>query len=228
MRRLSADKSHYGWSLVSDGLSSSSFDTHPHRRCVRRRRRRQSITHSFWATVCKTVRPMLSDRCLSCLSVYDVGVLWPNGWLDQYATWYGGRPRPRPHCVRRGPSSPHVREHSSPTHFLPVSIVAKRSPISATAELLFLFSSRAGFQPEGTTSLSPRFLPLIPSVFPYPFSFLCLSSPSLSTYLINAVVCSEGSLLSPSGRLVLFPATFVRPLFCLSVYQSCYSALTLF
>jgi len=23
----------------------------------------------FWATVCKTVRPMLSDRCLSCLSV---------------------------------------------------------------------------------------------------------------------------------------------------------------
>jgi len=21
---------------------------------------------SFWATVCKTVRPMLSDRCLSC------------------------------------------------------------------------------------------------------------------------------------------------------------------
>jgi len=22
----------------------------------------------FWATVCKTVRPMLSDRCLSCLS----------------------------------------------------------------------------------------------------------------------------------------------------------------
>jgi len=22
--------------------------------------------HSFWATVCKTVRPMLSDRCLSC------------------------------------------------------------------------------------------------------------------------------------------------------------------
>jgi len=24
---------------------------------------------AFWATVCKTVRPMLSDRCLSCLSV---------------------------------------------------------------------------------------------------------------------------------------------------------------
>ena len=23
----------------------------------------------FWATVCKTVRPILSDRCMSCLSV---------------------------------------------------------------------------------------------------------------------------------------------------------------
>jgi len=29
----------------------------------------------FWATVRKTVRPMLSDRCLSCLSVCNVGVL---------------------------------------------------------------------------------------------------------------------------------------------------------
>ena len=26
----------------------------------------------FWATVCKTVRPMLSDRCLVCLSVMFV------------------------------------------------------------------------------------------------------------------------------------------------------------
>jgi len=41
-----------------------------------------------------TVRPMLSDRCLSvCLSVLsvcNVGILWPNGWMDQDATWYGG------------------------------------------------------------------------------------------------------------------------------------------
>jgi len=52
------------------------------------------ILHVFWATVCKTVHPMLSDRCLSCLSVYDVGVLWPNGWTDQDETWHAGRPRP--------------------------------------------------------------------------------------------------------------------------------------
>ena len=103
--------------------------------------------NSFWTTVCKTVRPMLTDCCLSCpvLSVtliycgqtvewikmplgMEVGLgpghnvldgdpapfrkgdislptfgpclLWPNGWIDQDATWYGGRPRPRRHCVR--------------------------------------------------------------------------------------------------------------------------------
>jgi len=32
-------------------------------------------------------------------------VLWPNGWMDQDATWYGGRARPRRHCIRWGPSS---------------------------------------------------------------------------------------------------------------------------
>jgi len=43
--------------------------------------------------------------CLSC-PVCDVGVLWPNGWMDQDETWWrGGRPRSRPYCVRWGPSS---------------------------------------------------------------------------------------------------------------------------
>jgi len=53
----------------------------------------------FWSTVFKTVRPILSDRCLSVLSVCDVGVLWANGWTDQDETWHASRPRPRPHCV---------------------------------------------------------------------------------------------------------------------------------
>ena len=61
------------------------------------------VNVNFWAFVCKTVRPMLSDRCLSvlsCLSVCDVGVLWPNGLMDQDEAWHAGRPRPWPHCVR--------------------------------------------------------------------------------------------------------------------------------
>ena len=41
---------------------------------------------------------------LSC-PVCDVGGLWPNGWMHQDETWHGGRPRPRPHCVRWGPGS---------------------------------------------------------------------------------------------------------------------------
>jgi len=61
----------------------------------------------FWAAVCKTVRPMLSDHCLSCLSVTLVYCgHWPNGLTDQDETWHAGRPWPWPHCVRWGPSSP--------------------------------------------------------------------------------------------------------------------------
>jgi len=40
--------------------------------------------------------------CVCYLSVCDVGVLWLNGWMDQDATWYRDRPRPRWHCVRWG------------------------------------------------------------------------------------------------------------------------------
>jgi len=39
-------------------------------------------------------------------------LLWPNGWMDQDATWYGGRPWPRPHCVGWGPSSFPKKGHS--------------------------------------------------------------------------------------------------------------------
>jgi len=71
---------------------------------------------SFWATVCKTVRPVLSDRCPVCLSspVCDVGVLWPNGLTHQDETWRAGRPRPWPDCVRWGPSYPPPKGHSPP------------------------------------------------------------------------------------------------------------------
>ena len=32
-------------------------------------------------------------------SVFCAYLLWPNGWMDQDATWQGSRPRPRPHTV---------------------------------------------------------------------------------------------------------------------------------
>jgi len=105
--------------------------------------------------------------------------LWPSGWMDQYTTWYGGKPRPRRHCVRWGRSAPlkghspqflvHVycgqmagwmtiplgtevdlgpghidgvpalreRAQQPPSLFGPY-LLWPRSPISATAELLYV------------------------------------------------------------------------------------------
>ena len=70
---------------------------------------RITLVH-FWATVCKTVRPMLSDRCPVCLSVCNVGelgVLRPNGWMDQDETWHARHSSPPP----KGGRSPQFQAH---------------------------------------------------------------------------------------------------------------------
>jgi len=36
--------------------------------------------------------------------IFGPCLLWPNGCMYQDTTWYGGRPQPRRHCVRWGPS----------------------------------------------------------------------------------------------------------------------------
>jgi len=77
------------------------------------------ITRRFWATVCKTVRPMLSERCPVCLSICLFVTLvycgqTVDGWMDQDETCHAGRPRPWPHCVRWGSSSPFSKGHSLP------------------------------------------------------------------------------------------------------------------
>jgi len=61
------------------------------------------------------------------VSVCNVGVLWPNGSMDQDETWHARRPRPWPHYVRWGPSSPPPKGNSPP-NFRPISasIVTKR------------------------------------------------------------------------------------------------------
>jgi len=126
----------------------------------------------FWATVSKTIRPMISNHCLACpvqsvtlvycgqtvellkmklgmqvaqprphcfrwglssppqkgahLSILAPCSLWPNGWMDQDATWYGGRPRPRRICVRWGPSSPPPQKEGTVPNYRPMSIVAEQ------------------------------------------------------------------------------------------------------
>ena len=70
--------------------------------------------------------------------IFGPCLLWPNGWMDQDATCYGGRPRPRRHCVRWG-FSPPTRKSGTAPHFWPMSILGKRSLISATDEHLLPF-----------------------------------------------------------------------------------------
>ena len=65
---------------------------------------------------------------------------WPMSivvrWLDEDAALYRSRPRPRPLCSRRDPSS-RERGTAAPS-FWPMSLWP-RSPISTTAELVFFF-----------------------------------------------------------------------------------------
>ena len=51
-------------------------------------------------------------------------LLWPNSWMDQDATWYGGKPRPRQRCVRWGRNPPPSKRGTVP-QFRSMSIVAK-------------------------------------------------------------------------------------------------------
>jgi len=57
--------------------------------------------------------------------VFGPCVLWPSDWMDQDATWYLGKPRPRRRCVRWGRSSPSPKRGTAPS-FRFMSIVAKR------------------------------------------------------------------------------------------------------
>jgi len=52
--------------------------------------------------------------------IFGPYLLWPNGWMDHDATWYGDRPRPRRHGTQ-----PPMQWHSS-SNFRITSVVAKR------------------------------------------------------------------------------------------------------
>jgi len=46
--------------------------------------------------------------------IFGPCLLWLNGWMDHDATWYEGRPRPRPDCVTWGSSDPPPKKAHSP------------------------------------------------------------------------------------------------------------------
>jgi len=139
-----------------------------------------------------TVQPMISDRCTVCLSVCNMGVLWPNGYTDQDATWYGGRPRPRRHCVRWGPSSPMERGTSAS------QFAVARSHISAIAELLFSFlpsfSVRSLFR--------SRLFPPYPGTVLRDWTGRTPLKRSMLASNVNEVPCPCSPMVKPLGRHV--------------------------
>jgi len=75
--------------------------------------------------------------------IFGPCLLWPNGWMDEDATWYGSWPRPRPRCVIWGCSSPAPRKrHISPPPLSGPCLLWPRSPVSAIAELLYPYLKR--------------------------------------------------------------------------------------
>jgi len=60
---------------------------------------------NFWATVCKTVRPMLLDRCPVCLSMLKLGM--PEGLGPGYIV-LDGDPAPFPQRCTAPPFSAHI------------------------------------------------------------------------------------------------------------------------
>jgi len=52
--------------------------------------------------------------------IFGPCLLWSNGWMDQDATWYGGRPQRRQHCIRWGGSYPEIKETQQPPTVRPM------------------------------------------------------------------------------------------------------------
>jgi len=101
-------------------------------------------TFRFWSTATSYSSPYAAGplSCLSCLSVCNVGVLWSNGWMDQDATWYEGKPRPRRHCVRlcqMGTQFLPTERGTAVTHFS-AHFALTQPPISKTLVKLQYFT----------------------------------------------------------------------------------------
>jgi len=56
--------------------------------------------------------------------IFGPCLLWPNDWMGQYETWYGGRPRIRRYYVRLGPSSPQEKKERKEVYLYSAFIVA--------------------------------------------------------------------------------------------------------
>ena len=87
-----------------------------------------------------TLPPIMFGPCL----------LWPSAWMDQDATWYRARTRPRGYCVTWAPTS-HRKGHSSLPLFGPCLLQPNGRPsqilMSTCLSCSELFDESRQFQP---------------------------------------------------------------------------------
>jgi len=69
------------------------------------------------------------NRALPSHLIFGPCLLWPNGWMDEDATWYTSRPRPMPHIILDGVAA--LREGGTAAPLFPaMSIVATVTHVS--------------------------------------------------------------------------------------------------
>ena len=73
-------------------------------------------------------------------SLFGPCLLWPNSWVDEGATWYGGRSRPRPRCVRWGPNSRQRKGTQQPPLFGPCLLWPNGRPSQQFCDSLLTWS----------------------------------------------------------------------------------------
>jgi len=140
-------------------------------------------------------------------------LLWPNGSMDEDATWYGSRPRRRPHCIRRIPSAP--RKDTALPPLLGPCLLWPRSPISATAELLYnTLRSVSRFCATLCNKVAPHYASGFSSMVSqmtkcecFVFFMFSLNSRKLSTELLVELKVHLASLYGITSRhsIICFP-----------------------
>jgi len=111
-------------------------------------------------------------------------LFWPNGWMDEDATWYESRPRPRSHCVRRGPNSPPRERGTAAPSFRPMSILV------AVAHLSYCWALVTAVCPYWSVVLSSK------------TGNLSSSGVLFFTYLLISGLWDANTVL-PWGRIVI-------------------------
>jgi len=121
--------------------------------------------------------------------IFGPCLLWPNGCMDQDATWYGGRPWPKPHCATWGPSTPSPKRGHSPQFSAHVCCGQTDGRIKN------FFNFQKFKMPLGMkVSVSPG--PIVLHGDPAPLSQKGHSTPFFGSYLLWANGCPSQLLLS--------------------------------